>query len=100
MLIVALCTTQIVQESDAFAQASIIMAIHALQFALELIVPPEPARWGRFLDTFAMATDLLPLIIATLPDDGCGPLPVGTQMMVMGAALLATGQQGSAFLCS
>jgi hypothetical protein len=44
-----------------------------------------------------MATDLLPLVIAVLPDitgDGCGgPLPVGTQMLVLGAALLATGQR-------
>jgi hypothetical protein len=69
------------------------MSIHALQFALELIVPPEPAQWDRFMDTLAMATDLLPLIIAVLPGDGCGPLPVGTQLLVMGAALLATGQR-------
>jgi hypothetical protein len=94
MMIIALCTALLVQESEASAQASIIMAIHALQFALELIMPPQPARCDRFLDTAAMATDLVPLIIATLPDDGCGPLPVGTQMLVMGAVLLATGQRG------
>jgi hypothetical protein len=44
-----------------------------------------------------MATDLLPLVIAVLPDitgGGCGgSLPVGTQMLVLGAALLATGQR-------
>jgi hypothetical protein len=95
MLIVGFCAAVLVTESQAIEQAKSILGIHALQFVLQLLVPPEPSLWDRALDTFAMATDLLPLVIAVLPSpDGCGgPLPIGTQMLVMGAALLATGQR-------
>jgi hypothetical protein len=41
-----------------------------------------------------MLTDLLPLVVSVLPGDECGgALPVGTQMLMLGAALLATGQK-------
>jgi hypothetical protein len=64
-----------------------------------MVMPPEPGAWDHFLDTFAMATDLIPLVISVLPvelfsADGCGgALPVGAQMLVMAAALMATGQR-------
>jgi hypothetical protein len=95
MLIVGVC----IAHKNATFQANAIMGIHALQFALQIIIPPEPGAWDRFMDTLAMATDLIPLIISVLPvelfsADGCGgALPVGAQMLVMGAALLATGQR-------
>jgi hypothetical protein len=99
MLIVGVCTSLLVHDYQAMTQANTILGIHALQFALELIIPPEPEAWDRLLDTFAMLTDLVPLIISILPaelfrEDGCGgAMPIGVQMLVMGAALLATGQR-------
>jgi hypothetical protein len=87
MFLMGFCTAVLVSDSQATGQGGIILGVHALQFVLQLVVPPEPPTWDRFLDTFAMATDLLPLVIAVLPDitgGGCGgSLPVGTQMLVL-----------------
>jgi hypothetical protein len=75
-------------------QASIILSIQALQFVLEVVLPAEASYFDRFVTTFAMLTDLMPLIAAVLPDGPCGGhLPVGTQMILLAAALLNTAQR-------
>jgi hypothetical protein len=81
VLIVGFCTAVLVTESQTSEQAKSILGIHALQFVLQLLVPPGPSLWDRALDTFAMATDLILLIISVMPSPGgCGgPLPVTTR---------------------
>jgi hypothetical protein len=92
MLIMGVCTAVLIRDPEAMTQAGTILGVHALQFALQLTVQPDAVMFDAFLNTFAMATDILPLIVAVVPVGNCGSLPVGTQMLLLAAALMATTQ--------
>jgi hypothetical protein len=91
MFVTGWCIGVMVSDSQAQTQGASILVIHALQFVLELCLRPERALFATLLNSFTMLTDLLPLVITVMPTpEGCGPMPLGTQMVMLAAALLNT----------
>ena len=58
--------------------------------------------WDTAMNAFAMLTDLVPLIVVVMPapEGGCGAMPLGTQMMMLAAALLNTMMRILDTMCS
>jgi hypothetical protein len=57
---------------------------------VELAIRPEAGVKDTAINILTMLADLAPLVMIMLPSSGCGPLPVGTQMAMLAAALLST----------
>jgi hypothetical protein len=93
MLTMGFCTGVLIHEPEEESQAGTVLGIHLVQFLLGLVLWPVPSLSEHVLNTYAMATDMLPLIVAVMPVGNCGVLPVGTQMLLLAAALMDTTQR-------
>jgi hypothetical protein len=77
----------------------LVFAVHAIQFVLEVILRPETDWKANVMTINGMATELVPLGLCFLPayllggNEGCGKMGLGSQLFVLGVALLSVLQQ-------
>jgi hypothetical protein len=90
MLVIGWCTAVLIKDTEAVWQGGSILAIHVLQFVLEIALMPEPSFFDTALNAACMLGDLIPLVIVFMPASECGTMPLSTQMMMLGAALFNT----------
>jgi hypothetical protein len=89
MLIIGWSSVVLIDSSESFTQAGVILFFHALQFGLGVYMWPTES----LLSVLAMATDLVPLLVVVLPTGDCGPMGMSTQLLILVIALLNTAAQ-------
>ena len=93
MLVIGWSMSVLIGMPKAMVQGETIFAVHLVQLVLKMVIRPEPALLDTLFNTLGMVCDLLPLVIAVMPMDGCGVLSLETQMLMLATALINTLQR-------